>query len=99
MGSFFAGCVATVLVAALGAPLTSLPLLFGPAEYFSLMVLGLIFAVVLAKGSVLKAIVMVLMGLLLSIVGSDLDTGAGRLTFDIAELAARICFASVPTGP
>src|SRR5262249_60410140 len=42
IGSFFAGCVATVLVAALGAPLTSLALLFGPAEYFSLMVLGLI---------------------------------------------------------
>ena len=56
IGSFFAGCVATVLVAALGAPLTSLALLFGPAEYFSLMVLGLIFAVVLAKGSVLKAL-------------------------------------------
>src|SRR5512143_2945307 len=50
IGSFFAGCVATVLVAALGAPLAGLALLFGPAEYFSLMVLGLIFAVVLAKG-------------------------------------------------
>src|SRR5688500_630338 len=56
IGSFFAGCVATVLVAALGAPLVGLALLFGPAEYFSLMVLGLIFAVVLAKGSVIKAI-------------------------------------------
>ena len=64
IGSFFAGCVATVLVAALGAPLTSLALLFGPAEYFSLMVLGLIFAVVLAKGSVLKALTMILTGLL-----------------------------------
>src|SRR6266567_4393619 len=68
-----------------GAPLASLALLFGPAEYFSLMVLGLIFAVVLAKGSVLKAIAMVLMGLLMSMVGSDLETGAGRMTFDIAE--------------
>ena len=56
IGSFFAGCVSTVLVAALGAPLTAIALLFGPAEYFSLMVLGLIFAVVLAKGSMLKAI-------------------------------------------
>src|ERR687883_424081 len=60
MGSFFAGCVATVLVAALGAPLTSIALLFGPAEYFSLMVLGLIFAVVLAKGSLIKALAMIL---------------------------------------
>src|ERR1700737_4335779 len=98
IGSFFAGCVATVLVAALGAPLTSLALLFGPAEYFSLMVLGLIFAVVLAKGSVLKAIVMVLTGLLLSMVGSDLETGAGRMTFDIAELADGIGFANIAMG-
>src|SRR5262249_37562613 len=66
IGSFIAGCVSTVLVAALGAPLTSLALLFGPAEYFSLMVLGLVFAVVLAKGSVLKAVCMIMLGLLLS---------------------------------
>ena len=98
IGSFFAGCVATVLVAALGAPLTSLALLFGPAEYFSLMVLGLIFAVVLAKGSVLKAMAMVLTGLLLSMVGSDLETGAGRMTFDIAELADGIGFANIAMG-
>src|SRR6201996_7551362 len=92
IGSFFAGCVSTVLVAALGAPLTSMALLFGPAEYFSLMCLGLIFAVVLAKGSVLKAIAVILLGLLLSMVGSDLETGAGRMTFDIAELADGIGF-------
>ena len=98
IGSFFAGCVATVLVAALGTPLTSLALLFGPAEYFSLMVLGLIFAVVLAKGSVLNAIAMILLGLLLSMVGSDLETGAGRMTFDIAELSDGIGFANVAMG-
>src|SRR2546427_7537121 len=98
IGSFFAGCVATVLVAALGAPLTGLALLFGPAEYFSLMVLGLIFAVVLAKGSVLKAVAMVLTGLLLSMVGSDLETGAGRMTFDIPELADGIGFANIAMG-
>src|SRR5437588_7541396 len=56
IGSFIAGCFSTVLVAALGAPLTALALMFGPAEYFSLMVLGLIFAVVLAKGSIPKAV-------------------------------------------
>jgi putative tricarboxylic transport membrane protein len=98
IGSFFAGCVSTVLVAALGAPLTSIALMFGPAEYFSLMLLGLIFAVVLAKGSVLKSIAMVLTGLLLSMVGSDLETGAGRLTFDVAELADGIGFANVAMG-
>src|SRR6267154_908861 len=98
IGSFFAGCVATVLVAALGAPLTSIALLFGPAEYFSLMCLGLIFAVVLAKGSVLKAVAMVMTGLLLSMVGSDLETGAGRMTFDVAELADGIGFANIAMG-
>src|SRR5229473_3340188 len=87
IGSFFAGCVATVLIAVLGAPLTKLALAFGPAEYFSLMVLGLIFAVVLAKGSVLKAIAMIVFGLLLSMVGSDIETGASRMAFNVPELA------------
>src|ERR1700755_61117 len=75
IGSFFAGCVSAGLVAALGAPLTSVALMFGPAEYFSLMVLGLVFAVVLARGSVVKAISMILAGLLLSMVGTDIETG------------------------
>src|ERR1700755_1129007 len=98
IGSFFAGCVATVLVAALGTPLTSLALLFGPAAYFSLMVLGLIFAVVLAKGSVLKARAMILVGLLLSMIGSDLETGAERMTWGIPELSDGIGFVVVGMG-
>src|SRR5882724_7040221 len=98
IGSFFAGCVSTVLVAALGVPLTGLALKFGPAEYFSLMVLGLVFAVVLAKGSVPKAVAMVVTGLLLSMVGSDLETGAGRMTFDVAELADGIGFTNIAMG-
>ena len=73
-------------------------LLFGPAEYFSLMVLGLIFAVVLAKGSIIKAIAMILAGLLFSMVGSDLETGAGRMTFDIPELADGIGFVVLAMG-
>src|SRR5215218_6775945 len=98
IGSFFAGCVATVLIAVLGAPLTKLALAFGPAEYFSLMVLGLIFAVVLAKGSVLKAIAMIVLGLLLSMVGSDIETGASRMAFNIPELADGLRFATVAVG-
>ncbi|HWK97120.1 MAG TPA: tripartite tricarboxylate transporter permease [Pseudolabrys sp.] len=98
IGSFFAGCVATVLVAALGQPLTRVALEFGPAEYFSLMLLGLIFAVVLAKGSVVKSIAMVLAGLLLSTVGSDLDTGAGRMTLGLPELLDGIGFTNVAMG-
>jgi putative tricarboxylic transport membrane protein len=81
IGSFFAGTVATLVIAALGAPLTRLALIFGPAEYFSLMVMGLVFAVVLARGSILKAIAMILLGILLSTVGTDLETGQERMTF------------------
>jgi putative tricarboxylic transport membrane protein len=98
LGSFVAGCLATILVAALGAPLTSVALLFGPAEYFSLMVLGLIFAVVLAKGSILKALAMIVAGLMLSMVGSDLETGVGRMTFDLPELSDGMGFAVVAMG-
>src|SRR5271166_2076343 len=98
LGSFFAGCVSTVLVAALGGPLTSIALLFGPAEYFSLMVLGLCFAVVLAKGSVLKAVTMILLGLLLSMVGSDIETGQSRMAFDVPELSDGIGFVVVAMG-
>ncbi len=98
IGSFFAGCVSTIVVAALGVPLTGLALKFGPAEYFSLMVLGLVFAVVLAKGSIPKAITMILFGLLLSMVGSDLETGASRMAFNIPELADGIGFVTVAMG-
>src|SRR5881398_3036713 len=98
IGSFFAGCVATVLIAVLGAPLTKLALAFGPAEYFSLMVLGLIFATVLAKGSLLKAIAMIVLGLLLSMVGADIETGSSRMAFNVPELADGLGFATVAMG-
>jgi len=98
IGSFIAGSFSTVLVAALGVPLTAVALKFGPAEYFSLMVLGLVFAVVLARGSVLKALAMIMMGLLMSTVGSDIETGQSRLAFDIPELADGIGFVVVAMG-
>src|ERR1700686_4714825 len=81
LGSFFAGCVATVLIAAFSPPLSSVALKFGPAEYCSLMVLGLIGAVVLAHGTLLKAIAMVVLGLLLGLVGTDVNSGAARFAF------------------
>src|SRR6266446_10383388 len=92
IGSFFAGCVATVLIAVLGPPLTLLAQQFGAAEYFSLMVLGLIGAVVLASGSVIKAIAMIFLGLLLGLIGTDVNSGAARYTFGIPELADGIGF-------
>src|SRR5713101_8404804 len=86
LGSFFAGCVGTLLLAAFALPMTELALKFGPAEYFSLMVLGMIGAVVLAHGSLLKAIAMIILGLLFGIVGTDVNSGTARFAFGIPEL-------------
>jgi putative tricarboxylic transport membrane protein len=90
--------VATLVIAAIGAPLTRLALLFGPAEYFGLMVFGLGLAIVLARGSVLKAVIMVVFGLLLATVGTDLETGQDRLTLGIGELSDGIDFAVLAMG-
>src|SRR5437762_5452701 len=98
IGSFFAGCVATVLVAAVSVPLSELALKFGPAEYFSLMTLGLIGATVLAHGSLVKAIAMVILGLLLGIVGTDVNSGVARFDFGIPELSDGIGVVSVAMG-
>jgi putative tricarboxylic transport membrane protein len=98
IGSFFAGTVATVFIAAVGAPLTRLALIFGPAEYFSLMVMGLVFAVVLARGSILRAIAMILVGILFSTVGTDLETGQERMTFGMQFLSDGIDFAVLAMG-
>jgi putative tricarboxylic transport membrane protein len=98
IGSFIAGSITTLVVAALGQPLTELGKLFGAAEYFALMVTGLVFAVVLARGSVLKAIAMVVFGLLLSTVGADVNTGQERLTFGISAISEKIDFAVIAMG-
>ncbi|HEY6106332.1 MAG TPA: tripartite tricarboxylate transporter permease, partial [Anaeromyxobacteraceae bacterium] len=98
IGSFFAGCVATLFIAALATPLTRLALIFGPAEYFALMAAGLAFAVVLARGSVLKAVGMVLLGVLLSTVGTDLETGVERMTLGSTALADGVDFAVLAMG-
>ena len=98
LSSFFAGTVATVLLALFAPPLADLALKFGPAEYFSLMVLGLVASVVLASGSLLNAIGMVLLGLLLGLIGTDVNSGAQRYTFDLPELADGINFVIVAMG-
>jgi TctA family transporter len=98
IGSFFAGTVSTMVVAMFAPPLAGIALKFGPAEYFSLMVFGLVAAVVLAHGSLLKAIAMVLLGLLLGVVGTDVNSGAMRFTFGIFELTDGIGFVGVVMG-
>jgi TctA family transporter len=98
LGSFFAGCVATLIVAMFAPPLAEVALKFGPSEYFSLMVLGLVAAVVLAHGSLIKAIAMVILGLMLGLVGTDVNSGVLRYTFGIADLADGIGFVTVAMG-
>jgi len=98
VGSFFAGSVATFLLAAFAPPLAEVAFKFGPAEYFALMVLGLIAAVVLAHGSVLKALAMVIFGLLLGMIGTDVNSGVARFSFDIPELSDGIEFVAVAMG-
>ena len=98
LGSFFAGCVGTLILAAFAPPLTELAFKFGPAEYFSLMILGLIGAVVLASGSLLKAIAMILLGLLLGLVGTDVNSGVARFSLGIPELTDGIGFITIAMG-
>ncbi|MGZ5272232.1 MAG: tripartite tricarboxylate transporter permease, partial [Ramlibacter sp.] len=98
LGSFFAGCVGTLILAAFAAPLTEVAFKFGPAEYFSLMILGLIGAVVLASGSLIKAIAMIVLGLLLGLVGTDVNSGVARFSFDIPELTDGIGFVVIAMG-
>ncbi|MFC3569110.1 tripartite tricarboxylate transporter permease [Paracoccus simplex] len=98
LGSFFAGTVATFLVAIFAPPLTEVALKFGAAEYFSLMVMGLVMSVALAHGSVLKALAMVVLGLLLGLVGTDIYTGTPRFTMGITNYADGLNFVAVAVG-
>ena len=98
IGSFIAGTVATLVIAVAAPPLAEVALKFGPAEYFSLMVLGLVAAVVLAHGSLLKAISMVVLGLLLGLVGTDVNSGVARFSFSVPELSDGIGFVIVAMG-
>lgn len=98
LGSFFAGTVATFLLALFAPPLADLALKFGPPEYFALMVLGLIASVTLASGSIVKALAMIVLGLLLGLSGQDIYTGTPRFTFDMQELADGFDFVALAMG-
>jgi putative tricarboxylic transport membrane protein len=98
IGSFFAGSVATVLLAIFAPPLADLALQFGPAEYFSLMVLGLVASVVLASGSLLHAFGMIVLGLMLGLIGTDVNSGTTRYTFGFPQIADGINFVVVAMG-
>jgi TctA family transporter len=98
ISSFFAGTVCTLLIALFAPPLAEVALKFGPAEYFSLMVLGLVASIVLASGSLLHALGMIVLGLLLGLVGTDVNSGLARYSFDTPELADGISFVTVAMG-
>lgn len=98
LGSFFAGTVATFLVAIFAPPLTAIALEFGAAEYFSLMIVGLVSSVALAHGSIVKALAMVALGLLLGLVGTDIYTGTPRFTLGIREYADGLNFVGLAVG-
>ena len=98
IGSFIAGTIATFLIALFAPPLAEVALQFGPAEYFSLLVLGLVVSIVLAHGSLLHALGMIFLGLLLGIVGTDVNSGASRFTFDAPWLADGVNFVVLAMG-
>jgi putative tricarboxylic transport membrane protein len=98
IGSFFAGTVSTFLVAVFAPPLTAIALKFGSAEYFSLMIVGLVSSIALAHGSVVKALGMVVLGLLLGLVGTDIYTGTPRFNLGILELSDGLNFVAVAVG-
>jgi TctA family transporter len=98
IGSFFAGTVGTLLIALFGPPLADVALKFGSPEYFSLMLMGLVAAAVLAQGDMVKSLAMVVTGLLLGLVGSDVNTGVQRFSFGFPELSDGIGFVVVAVG-
>ncbi len=98
IGSFVAGTIATVLIALFAPPLTAIALKFGSAEYCSLMIVGLVMSVALAHGSVVKAIAMVVLGLLLGLVGQDVISGASRLNFGLTKLGDQLNFVAIAVG-
>ncbi|WP_274629899.1 tripartite tricarboxylate transporter permease [Arvimicrobium flavum] len=98
VGSFFAGCLGVLILAVLAGPIAHLAFRFGPAEYFSLMVLGLIGAVSLASGPLLKSVGMIVLGLLIGLVGMDVNSGVARFTFGAPQLWEGIDFIVIAIG-
>ena len=98
LASFLAGTFSTVVIAAAAPQLAEVALKFGPADYFSLMIFGLVGAVILARGSVVKAVGMILIGILIGTIGIDINTSVARFTFGILHFGSGIEFAVVAMG-
>ena len=98
IGSFIAGTIATLLIALFAPALAAVALKFGPTEYFALMVLGLIASIIMASGAVLHALGMILVGLLLGMVGTDVNSAVSRYTFGMPLLSDGINFVVIAMG-
>jgi putative tricarboxylic transport membrane protein len=98
LASLFAGCVVTLLIALAGPPLVQVALMFGPAEYVAMISVGLISAVLLAHGSIAKSAAMVIVGILIGVIGTDINTGDVRYDFGFYQLSNGIDFVPVAMG-
>jgi putative tricarboxylic transport membrane protein len=98
IGSFFAGTVSTLIIALFGPPIAEMALKFTSPEYFSLMMMGLVAAALLSQGDMIKSLAMVVVGLLLGCIGTDVASGLGRFTFNINELSDGIGFVVIAVG-
>src|SRR3954471_5721329 len=98
IGSFFAGSVCTLIIALFGPPIAEMALKFGAPEYFSLMMMGLVAAAVLAQGDMIKSLTMVALGLLVGVVGTDVNSGMARFSFGFPELTDGIGFVVLAVG-
>jgi putative tricarboxylic transport membrane protein len=85
-GSFIAGTISIIGLMLVAPPMAKFALAFGPPEYFSLMLLGIVILIYLASGSMLKALMMAVFGLLIGTIGMDAISGTQRLTFGLLEL-------------
>lgn len=98
VASFVAGTISTLVVAFFGPLIGLWALEFGAAEYFALMLMGLVFSAVLAHGDLIKSLAMVAAGLMLGIVGTDVTSGLPRFTFGLSELLDGIGFTVIAVG-
>ncbi|QCI99968.1 tripartite tricarboxylate transporter permease [Agrobacterium larrymoorei] len=98
LSSFVAGTIGTILIATFAPPLSAMALEFGPPEYFSMILMAMVFSSVLGHGSLLKGVLMALFGVMIGLVGTDVISGVSRFSFGFDSLTDRIDFAVVAMG-
>ncbi len=97
-GSFIAGTFGTMMIMLLAPPLAGIALKFGPPEFVGLVFLGLTMVTYLSSGSMAKALMMAVMGLLISYIGTDIVTGRERFTLGIATIAGGFDIVPIAMG-